>query len=340
MTKRTTYHFSSGAMMLALLGVVLAATVLVSFSVGRYAISIADILRYVFTGAFADENVPVIITEVRMPRIIGAVVAGGALSVSGVAYQGLFRNPMVSPDILGVSSGAGFGAAIAILLSLGIVGIQVSAFCMGLLAVGLALTVSRIIGSGHDRILMLVLSGMVVGSLFSALISLMKYMADSEFKLPDITFWLMGSLAGVTMNDLRFVVPVVLCALIPLLLSAWRMNVLSFGDEEAQAMGVHTARLRVVIICCASLLTASVVCITGLIGWVGLIIPHFARFIIGPNHRMLLPASFLIGGSFMLLVDDIARSVSSLEMPLGIITSLIGAPMFLILLKISSKKVW
>jgi iron complex transport system permease protein len=323
-----------------MLAIVLLAVILASFAVGRYTLSVGDILRYIFTGNYTDENMPVIIREVRLPRIAGAILAGGALSVSGAAYQGLFRNPMVSPDILGVSSGAGFGAAVAIILSLGMAGIQISAFLAGIAAVCLALSVSRIIGGNHDRILMLVLSGMVVAAMFSALISLMKYMADSDFKLPDITFWLMGSLAGITMDELRFVTPVVIVGMMPLFFSSWRLDVLSFGEEEAKTMGVNTSRLRIVVICCASVLTASVVCITGLIGWVGLIIPHFARFLIGPNHRVLLPAAFLTGGAFMLLVDDLARSVASLEMPLGVITSLVGAPMFLALLHFSSKKVW
>ena len=275
-----------------------------------------------------------------MPRIVAAILTGGALSLSGAAYQGLFRNPMVSPDILGVSSGAGFGAALAILLSFGIIGIQLSAFFMGLVSVCLALSISKIMGHGHDKTLILILSGMIVGALFSALISLMKYVGDSEFKLPDITFWLMGSLSAVTMDDLKFVAPIIVLASIPILLSSWKLNVLSFGDDEAQTLGINTKVLRIVVISSASLLTASVVCVTGLIGWVGLIIPHFARFVVGPNHRILLPASFLMGGVFMLLVDDLARSIASLEIPLGIITSLIGAPMFFILLKLSSKKVW
>jgi iron complex transport system permease protein len=187
---------------------------------------------------------------------------------------------------------------------------------------------------------MLVLSGMIVGAMFNALISLMKYIADTESRLPEITFWLMGSLSAISMDDILFILPLTLASLIPLLLTSWKLNVLSFGDEEAKALGVNTKRLRLVIICCASLLTASVVCITGLIGWVGLIIPHFARFLTGPNHKLLLPASFLIGASFMLIVDDLARTISSLEIPLGIITSLIGAPVFFLILRMSSKRVW
>ncbi|MBP1615922.1 MAG: transport system permease protein [Bacteroidetes bacterium] len=331
---------ATGATILLGLSVLLLFTVLLSFSIGRYFVPVADIVSYLFTGKYSDANLPLLLSEIRLPRILGAVLVGGSLSVSGAAYQGIFRNPMVSPDILGVSSGAGFGASLAILLSFGLVGIQSMAFIMGIVSVCIALSVSKIMGGTHDRILMLVLSGMIVGSMFSAMISLMKYIADSEYKLPDITFWLMGSLAEVTLTELKAVFPFIGLALIPLLLSSWRLNVLSFGDEEARALGVNAARLRVIVIACASLITASAVSITGLIGWVGLIIPHFARFLVGPNHKVLLPASFLVGGVFMLIVDDLSRSVSSLEIPLGIITSLIGAPMFLILLRLSSKHTW
>ncbi|WP_321333425.1 iron ABC transporter permease [uncultured Bacteroides sp.] len=333
-------HCITGTTILLALSLFLLFTVLFSFSVGRYSIPMTDILGFLFTGKCTDRNLPLLLTEIRLPRILGAVLVGGALSVSGAAYQGIFRNPMVSPDILGVSSGAGFGASLAILFSFGLAGIQGMAFVTGIVSVCIALSVSKIMSKAHDRILMLVLSGMIVGSMFSALISLIKYIADSEYKLPDITFWLMGSLAEVTLKELKAVFPFIALALIPLLLSSWRLNVLSFGDEEAQALGVHAGRLRIIVIGCASLITASAVSITGLIGWVGLIIPHFARFLVGPNHKVLLPASFLVGSVFMLVVDDLSRSVSSLEIPLGIITSLIGAPMFLIILRLSSKHTW
>lgn len=256
----------SNTFVMAFLFILLVVTTVFSFSVGRYPITVSDLLRYIFTGNFVDANLPTILLDIRMPRIIAAILAGGALSVSGAAYQGLFRNPMVSPDILGVSSGAGFGAALAILLSFGIIGIQLSAFCMGLVSVFLALFISNIIGRSHDKILMLILAGMIVGSMFSALISLMKYVADSEFKLPDITFWLMGSLSNVTLAELKWVAPIIFVTLIPLLLLSWKLNVLSFGDEEAQTLGVNTKSLRIIIILSASLLTASIVCITGLIG--------------------------------------------------------------------------
>lgn len=327
----------NGKLVLGVLAIVLTVVVVFSFTVGRYSIPAGELLRYLFTGEYTDENLPILIMQIRLPRILIAVLAGGALSVSGAAYQGLFRNPMVSPDILGVSTGAGFGAALAILFSAGLLGIQLSAFATGLLAVFISLTISKIIAMNHDRILLLVLSGMIVSAMFNALIMLMKYIADSESKLPEITFWLMGSLTNVTMHEIKYILPVILLSLIPLWLNAWKLNILSFGDEEAKALGVDTGRVRLIIIGCASLLTASVVAVTGIIGWIGLIIPHFSRFIAGPDHRWLLPASFLAGAAFLLLVDDISRSVSTLEIPLGVITSLVGAPMFLLVLKMKGK---
>lgn len=318
----------------------LLSVMLVSFSIGRYSLPVPDILHYIFTGKYNDNNLPILINDIRLPRILAAVIAGGGLSVAGAAYQGLFRNPMVSPDILGVSQGAGFGAALAILLSFGFAGIQLMAFAFGLVSVFLALSFTKIMRRGRDPILMLVLSGMIVGSLFNALISLAKFVADSEYKLPDITFWLMGSLSSITIDRVKFVFPIVIILLLLMYMLSWRLNILSFGEEEAQSLGINTGRLRVTIIACASLLTATIVSITGLIGWVGLIIPHAARFLIGPNHRALILASFLLGAAFLLLVDDLARSVSSLEIPLGIITSIIGAPLFFVILIVSSKKTW
>jgi iron complex transport system permease protein len=328
------------AHILLLLLLLLAAAVVVSFGAGRYPITLGDLLRYLLTGRYTDDNLPVLILRVRLPRILMAVLAGGALSVSGAVYQGLFRNPMVSPDILGVSAGAGFGAAIAIICSASFAAIQLSAFTAGILAVVISLSVGRLLGLNHDRILMLVLSGMMVGALFNALIMLMKYIADSESKLPEITFWLMGSLTDVTLRDACYVFPAIALSLIPLWLNAWKLNILSFGDEEAQTLGVNVRRVRIVTVACASLLTASTVAVTGIIGWVGLIIPHFTRFIIGPDHKLLIPASFLIGAAFLLLVDGLARTVSTLEIPLGVITSFIGAPLFFLVLRMTRKRVW
>lgn len=330
----------SNALVISGLLILLLLVLVSSLCVGRYPLSVSDLFRYVFTGQYTDASLPTVLLNVRLPRILGAVFVGGALSVAGAAYQGMFRNPMVSPDILGVSSGAGFGASLAITLSLPLLGIQLLAFGFGLVAVLLAILVGRIVGKNHDKILMLVLSGMVTGAIFNALISLMKYLADSDSKLPDITFWLMGSLAGIDMSELKVVIPVVLIGLIPLLLLGWRLNVLSFGDDEAKTMGVNTGRLRLIVIACSSLITASVVCVSGLIGWVGLIIPHFSRFLVGPDHKVMLPVAFLSGSIFMLLIDNVARSASSLEIPLGILISLIGAPLFLLFLARSTQKTW
>jgi len=322
------------------LGILLIISVLFSACLGRYPLSLSDLLTYLFTGRSIDTSLPTVLLNVRLPRIIGAIIVGGVLAIAGAAYQGLFRNPMVSPDILGVSSGAGFGASLAIMLSFSLLGIQLMAFFFGLSAVFLAIFVSKIIGKNHDKILMLVLSGMVTGAIFNALISLMKYVADSDTKLPDITFWLMGSLSSITMDEIKVVLPIIITGILPLFLLSWRINVLSFGEEEAKALGINTGRLRIIVICCASLITASVVCISGLIGWIGLIIPHFTRFLVGPNHRYLFPASFLTGSIFMLLIDNVARSATSLEIPLGILISLIGAPLFLVFLSKSTKKSW
>ena len=310
---------------------------LIALSVGRYPLSIGDIIKFIFSKAAVDEHTALLLLEVRLPRVLGAVLVGGALAVSGVAYQGMFKNPLISPDILGVSSGAGFGASVAILFSLSMLGIQLSAFAFGLTAVFIALALSRSISKLHNQTLVLLLSGIITGSMFGAFISLTKYLADAEYKLPDITFWLMGSLTNITNEQIMIVAPIVLLAIIPLYLSSWKLNVLSFGEEEACSMGVQVSRLRFIVILSATLLTATVVSITGLIGWIGL--PHIARFLIGSDNRWLLPSAFILGGMFLLLIDLLSRTISALEIPLGIIASIIGAPIFFFVLKsVKSKR--
>lgn len=313
---------------------------LVSICLGRYPVSVASLMSYLVTGHTADENLPIILFNIRLPRIIGAIAVGGALAISGAAYQGMFRNPMVSPDILGVSSGAGFGAALAILLSLPIAGIQMMSFTGGISAVFIAVSISKTMSRTQDSILVLVLSGIIISSLFGAMLSMLKYIADPDDKLPAITYWLMGSLANIRMNDLTIILPVLIAGVIPLVLVSWRLNVLSFGEDEARSLGVNTSRMRALVIVSATLVTACIISISGIIGWVGLIVPHLARFIAGPNHRLLLPASFLFGSIFMLVVDSVARSLVSVEIPIGIITSILGAPFFIYFLKRSSKKSW
>ncbi len=271
-----------------------------------------------------------VIFQIRLPRIIAAMLIGGGLSIAGASYQGLFRNPLVSPDILGVASGAGFGAALAILLFGNPIFIQIFAFIFGILAVFLTCIISRAYkGQGN---LVLILSGIVVGALFSALLSMVKYVADPYDTLPAIVFWLMGSLSSVTASDLISAAPPILIFGFIIFIVRWRINILSVGDEEARALGIDTKTMSRIIIISATVITASCVCISGIIGWVGLVIPHIARMLVGPDFKRLIPASALLGASYLLIVDDISRTLIATEIPLGILTALIGAPFFAYLL--------
>jgi len=329
-----------GVSLILLCVVVLAGLSLLSLGIGRYPVSPVAILSWLFSGECADRNLPVVLLGIRIPRLIAAVSAGGALAISGAAYQGLFRNPMVSPDILGVSSGSGFGAAMAILLSMPVATVQLMSFAGGITAVMAAVAVSRVIGRNNDSVLVLVLSGIVISSLFGALLSLLKYIADPLDKLPAITYWLMGSFADIRTAELGTAVVMVLAGTIPLLLVSWRVNVLSFGEEEARSLGMHTGLMRVVIIVCATLVTASMISVCGIIGWVGLVVPHISRFMAGANHRRNMPVSFLVGAGFMVAVDTIARSAAPVEIPIGIITAVLGAPFFIWIMKRSSARAW
>lgn len=321
----------------ALLVLILAALFIVSFLMGRFDISLGQVYRVLSSHLLRQECaepdiVKSVVLKVRTPRIFAAILIGDALAVSGAVYQGLFKNPMVSPDIMGASSGAGFGAALAILMSFSFTGIQITSFIFGILAVVLAYSICTAVSQGKDSILILVLSGMVISTLFSSFITLSKFVADPYSKLPEITYWLMGTLSATTSADVRVLIIPLLIGFVPLFLLRWRLNAMAFGDEEAQAMGLNTKRLRIIFIATSTLLTAACVAIAGMIGWVGLIIPHFSRMIVGPNYKTLLPVSFLIGGIFMLGVDNIARTAFSMEIPLGILTSIIGAPFFVYLL--------
>jgi iron complex transport system permease protein len=269
---------------------------------------------------------------VRLPRVLAAVLIGGALSVSGAAFQGLFRNPMASPDILGAYAGAGFGASIGILCGFSIVGIQFLGFAGGLAAVLLAWSLAGSASRfGGDPTLTLILVGIIIREAGMALIRLTEYVADPHGKLAAITFWLVGGLSAVTPHDLQFAAAPIIVGVVPILLLRWRLNMLSFGEEEARALGVNPWRIRIVVILCSAMISAAVVSIAGMIMWVGLVIPHLARMIVGANHKVLLPASFLVGSCYLLLVDDCARGLFSLEVPLGVLTSLVGVPFFLYL---------
>ena len=322
------------ATVLLLLTILLMATILIAAGIGAYPIAPQDVLAALVRrpfGGVVDSPVGTVLFQIRLPRVIAAVLVGGALSAAGASYQSLFRNPLVSPDILGVSTGAGLGAVLGILLGLPVAAIQFLGFVGGLLTVTIVGTIARALRGGGD-VLVLVLAGIVVGALAGAAISLIKVLADPYDQLPAITFWLLGSLAGVNANDIRFTLPVVVVGLAPLFLLRWRIGVLSLGDDEARALGVDAGRLRAFVIAVATLITASVVAISGVIGWVGLMVPHMARLLVGPRFDRLLPASFLLGAAFMAAVDTIARSAARIEIPLGVLTALIGGPAFVWLL--------
>ena len=322
---------------LPILLVILCILFVASAMMGRFFISWEDmkeIFKDLFTGtSFGDEMTKTVLFGSRLPRILAAVLIGCGLSVSGAAYQGIFRNPMVSPDLLGASAGAGFGAAQGLLLNLPMAAVQLLAFFLGLAAVCLTGGVSRMIGSqsGNSRIL-LVLSGVMVSSLFQAFISIIKYVADPFDTMPSIAFWLMGGLTYVTASDLLFLTVPVIFGTTVLILFRWRINLLSFGKEEAQAMGTPVKRYQIIIIFCATLMTAASVAVGGMIGWVGLIVPHFARLLVGPDYRKMLPCAAVLGSIFLLLVDDAARCLFPQELPIGILTAIIGAPVFIGLL--------
>jgi iron complex transport system permease protein len=272
-----------------------------------------------------------VVLNVRLPRVAAALLVGAALAAAGAAYQTLFRNPLVSPDILGVSAGAGLGAVLGIFLSLPVAMIQLFAFAGGLAAVGFVGIVAGAIRNAEPT-LVLVLTGVVIGALAGALTSLLKVLADPYDQLPAITFWLLGSLASVTDADVRPVLPAVALGLAPLVLMRWRIDVLGLGDEEARALGVEARRLRVLVILAATLMTAGVTALAGVVGWVGLVIPHLARMLTGPSFGRLLPVAALLGAGYLLAVDTLARTIAATEVPLGVLTAIVGAPFFVWLL--------
>ena len=322
-----------GARLRMLFLVVLLVVVLVaSACIGQFSVSVPDLFK-VLTGqaSAVSGQVATILTEVRLPRVILCAFIGAALSIAGAAYQGLFQNPMCSQDVLGASSGASFGAALAILLGLTGAGISSFAFIFGLLAVAIATGVSQI--SKTNRILALILSGMVVSSLFSSGVSAIKLVADTDQVLPAITYWLMGSLTGIRSSDVLPTAGLLVLASAPIWFLRWRINLLATGEDEAKSLGVNTTLVRLIIICAATFLTATCVSVSGLIGWVGLVIPHFVRLFLGNDYRKVIPASMLMGASFLLVVDDLARMLTTSEIPIGILTSFVGAPVFLLLIK-------
>ncbi len=315
----------------AALWAALALLIVLSLLYGRYPISLRSWWQLLVA---PDPNslANIVLLQVRLPRVLAGLIIGGGLAVSGAAFQGLFRNPMASPDILGAYAGAGFGASIGILFGFSIVGIQLLGIVGGMAAMVLVWSLAAVATrAGGDPTLILILVGIIVREAGMALIRLVEYVADPHGKLAAITFWLVGGLAAINPHDLKFAAGPILVGAIPLLLLRWRLNVLSFGEEEAKALGVNPWRLRAIIIVCSALICAAVVSVAGMIMWVGLVIPHLARMLVGANHKALMPASFLLGSCYLLLVDDCARGLFALEVPLGILTSIIGVPFFLYL---------
>jgi len=331
--------------------VVLIAVIVVAFMLGRYPITplelfgillsrfaaaVTSVMRFFGVRAswtitpFWAERQELVLFSIRMPRVIMAGLVGCSLSAAGAAYQGVFQNPMAAPDILGASSGAAFGAALAILLGLGSKLVTLFAFAFSLITVGLVIFISR--HTKGKKVLGIILAGIMVSSLFTSATSFIKLVADPADQLPAITYWLMGSLNGVKKSDLLFAFITMAIGLVPLFILRWRINVLTLGDDEARTIGVNAGRLRLIVIICSTLVTAASVSVSGMIGWVGLVIPHLARRLVGNNYRHLMPATMLLGAAFLLAVDSVSRNLLATEIPIGILTAFIGAPFFIYLI--------
>ncbi len=309
-------------------------TAVICIGIGRYSISVSDTVKTLFsplTGEGVKRTDYTVIFSVRLPRIILALAVGMGLSLAGAAFQALFANPLATPDTLGVASGASFGAVVALLMGFSLIGVQLTALIFGILALFLTYAVSRI--RGQSSIIMIVLGGIVVSSLFEALISLGKFVADPQDKLPSISYWLMGSLSSATYPTLRLGLPFIVSGAVILFLLRWRMNIVSLGDDEAKSLGGRIQLVRVLIMVSATMITASAVSMCGQVGWVGLLIPHIARFMIGNDNRKVVVCSMGYGAAFLAIVDTAARSMTAAELPLSVLTAVIGAPFFIVLLR-------
>lgn len=309
---------------------------------GRYTLEPSEVIAMLLDHSYEglSKSSKVVLFNIRLPRVLTAIWVGAALAVSGATYQSTFMNPMVSPNLLGVTSGAGFGASLAILLGLDQYMVQVFAFVFGILTVGLTYGISHHLSKKFSTgIVTMILSGMVIGSLFNAFISLAKFLADPNASLPEITFWLMGSLSGVSIKDFYFVAIPIAIGVIPLILLRWKLNMLALGDDDAKAMGVSTSKLRLVLVISSTMIVSAGVSLCGIIGWIGVVIPHIARLLVGSDNRYLIPVSLLIGGGYLLIIDTLARVMLPVEIPLSILTAIIGAPFFIYLM-MGKKEVW
>ncbi|SDF13344.1 FecCD family ABC transporter permease [Sporomusa acidovorans] len=330
---------------LAKLTIMLAVLVLAffaSFLVGRYPVSPDIVLAILCSKVVAlpqvwNDTLETIVFKIRLPRIAAALLVGSALAVSGAAYQNLFRNPLVSPSLLGASWGAAFGAVLGMILHLSWIWVEISAFAFGLVAVLTAIAVGS--WFGNKSMISLVLAGIAVSAFFQALVSVLKYLADPMNTLPEISFWLMGGLSKIKEQDVVWSLLPILLPMIILYFVRWQINVLSIGEEEAHTLGVNVRRTRLVVLACATLLAAAATSIGGIIQWVGLLIPHAVRMLFGANFAIVLPASVVTGATFLLIMDNLSRSIASLEIQVGILTSLLGAPFFVFLLA-KAKRGW
>ena len=332
------------------IGIALLSIVLVSFALGRYPISPVELISTLgglANNALADfvahfgvtipyvevnQQMATALMNIRLPRILVVMLVGAALAVAGASYQGMFKNPLVSPDILGASAGASFGACLALLFDMSNSMVQLFAFIGAMVAVGGAVWMNKMVNK-YDALLGLVLGGMLVTTLFQSFTSLVKFMADANDKLPAITFWLMGSFSRINQTDLAVIVAPMLAGFALLMLERWKLNVLSFGEEEARSLGVNTGRVRLIVIFASTLIVACSVAVAVIVGWVGLVIPHLARSIVGPNYKVLLPTSMFIGAGYLLIVDDLCRLMASTEIPIGILTAIIGVPFFIFIFR-------
>lgn len=321
-----------------LLWVFPAATALAALCIGRIGISPIEMFESIANKFGASFDVGVLVEQtlwsIRAPRIILGMLCGAGLSVAGCAFQSLFSNPLATPDTLGVASGSSFGAALAILFGFGLIGIQISALLFGGIAVLLAFLAGSGKGRGRDSgVNSIVLAGIMIGSLFTALVSFVKFVADTESELPAITYWLMGSLNGKSYSSLALGAPIIIVGIIVLFLLRWRLNLLPLSEDEANASGVNIKVLRIVTVIAATAITASCVSMCGQVGWVGLLVPHMCRMAFGNNHLSIVPASISVGAGFVVIVDTIARSATAAEIPISILTAIIGAPFFILLMR-------
>ncbi len=317
------------------LGAGLIAAIIISFMLGRYPVPPKELFGILLSKIFPiepfwAERVETVLFNIRLPRILLACLVGCCLSTAGAAYQGVFQNPMAAPDILGASSGAAFGAALAIKLGAASRMITASAFLFSLITVSLVYFIS--LRAEGKRVIGLILSGIMISSLFTAGTSFIKLVADQSSELPAITYWLMGSLSGATKKDVTFVILPMALGLLPLFLLRWQINILTLGDDEAQTLGINNNLLRLIVIICSTLITAASVSVSGMIGWVGLVMPHLSRKLVGNNYIYLLPATMIFGAIFMLVVDNVSRNLLATEIPLGILTAFVGAPFFIYLI--------